>query len=90
MDEPMVGLDPRSSKKVRDLFKKMALDGCALVLSTHSLDIAQELSTRIGIINKGRLIAEGTMAELMEKSKTTDKNLESIFLKLTEENEENI
>jgi ABC-2 type transport system ATP-binding protein len=88
IDEPMVGLDPKSSRKVRELFKKLSSDGAALVLSTHSLDVAQELSNRIGIITKGKLIAEGTMSELIEKSKTSNKDLESVFLKLTEEYDE--
>lgn len=87
IDEPMVGLDPKSSKKVKELFKKLSANGVALILSTHSLDVAEELSTRIGIINKGKLTAEGTMSELIEVSKTSSKDLESVFLKLTEESE---
>ncbi|MFB3851488.1 MAG: ABC transporter ATP-binding protein [Acidobacteriota bacterium] len=88
IDEPMVGLDPKSSRKVRELFKRLSSDGAALVLSTHSLDVAEELSHRIGIINRGKLVAEGTMAELIEQSKTSNKDLESVFLKLTEESDE--
>lgn len=88
IDEPMVGLDPKSSRKVKEIFKKLSSEGAALVLSTHSLDVAEELSNRIGIINKGKLVAEGTMSELIEKSKTSNKDLESVFLKLTEECEE--
>ncbi|NMB98933.1 MAG: ABC transporter ATP-binding protein [Thermoanaerobaculaceae bacterium] len=88
IDEPMVGLDPKSSRKVRELFKRLSSDGVALVLSTHSLDVAEELSHRIGIINRGKLVAEGTMAELIEQSKTSNKDLESVFLKLTEEGDE--
>ncbi len=87
IDEPMVGLDPKSSRKVRELFKKISSQGTALILSTHSLGVAEELSNKIGIINKGKLVAEGTMEELIEKSKTTDKDLETVFLKLTEESE---
>lgn len=88
IDEPMVGLDPKSSRKVRELFKRLSSDGAALVLSTHSLDVAEELSHRIGIINRGKLVAEGTMPELIEQSKTSNKDLESVFLKLTEEGDE--
>jgi ABC-2 type transport system ATP-binding protein len=85
VDEPMVGLDPKSSRDVKNLFKKLAGDGCALFLSTHSLDMAEELATRIGIINKGRLLAQGTMDELREHAKSPGSGLEDVFLDITEE-----
>lgn len=88
IDEPMVGLDPKSSRKVKELFRKLSDEGTAIVLSTHTLEMAEELSSKIGIINNGRLVAVGNMEQLIKKSKTLDKDLESIFLKLTEESED--
>lgn len=85
VDEPMVGLDPKSSRDVKDLFRKLADEGCALFLSTHSLDMAEELATRIGIINRGRLMAEGTMEDLRKVAKSPGSGLESVFLQITEE-----
>ncbi|MBI1389872.1 MAG: ATP-binding cassette domain-containing protein [bacterium] len=85
VDEPMVGLDPRSSRVVKDLLKQKSREGMTIFLSTHTLDVAEELCDRIGIIQKGRLIAVGGMDELRElaKDESTDLRLESLFLKLT-------
>lgn len=90
VDEPMVGLDPRSSRLVKDLLKRKSRDGMTIFLSTHTLDVAEELCDRIGIIQKGRLIALGTMDELRRQAKddTSDLRLESLFLKLTEQEQE--
>lgn len=85
IDEPMVGLDPRSAKKAKELFKKLKENGTAILLSTHSLDMAEEVSTRIGIIVKGRIIAEGEMEELKRRAQVEKGDLENVFLKLTEE-----
>jgi len=85
IDEPMVGLDPKSSRKVKELIKKLSFEGCGIVLSTHSLDVAEELSSRIGIINKGQLVAEGTLNDLKKIAKGEGTDLEEIFLKITEE-----
>lgn len=89
VDEPMIGLDPRSSRIVKDLLKKKSRDGMTIFLSTHTLDVAEELCDRIGIIQKGNLVAIGTMEELrgLAKDQTSDLRLESVFLKLTEEQE---
>lgn len=89
VDEPMVGLDPRSSRIVKDLLKRKSQEGTTLFLSTHTLDIAEELCDRIGIIQKGNLIALGTMEELRNQAEdsASDLRLESVFLKLTEEQE---
>lgn len=64
--------------------KDFAKEGGTVFLSTHILDVAEKLCTRVGIINKGKLIASGTLEELREKS-GQDESLEDIFLKLTEE-----
>ncbi|MGC9327986.1 MAG: ABC transporter ATP-binding protein [Candidatus Hinthialibacter sp.] len=89
VDEPMVGLDPRSSRVVKDLLKRKSREGMTIFLSTHTLDVAEELCDRIGIIQRGRLIALGAMKELQElaKDESSDLRLESVFLKLTEEKE---
>lgn len=89
VDEPMVGLDPRSSRLVKDLLKRKSREGMTIFLSTHTLDVAEELCDRIGIIQRGHLIALGTMEELrrLAKQELSDLRLESVFLKLTEEEE---
>ncbi|HXG53201.1 MAG TPA: ABC transporter ATP-binding protein [candidate division Zixibacteria bacterium] len=85
VDEPMVGMDPRGARKLKDLFRSLARGGAAVFLSTHSVDMAEELCHRIGIIQRGRLIACGTMAELHAQARNQDGNLESVFLDLTRE-----
>ena len=88
VDEPMVGIDPRGARKLKDLFLALAKSGAAIFLSTHSVGVAEELCRRVGIIHKGKLIACGTMAELRQLAKVDDGNLESAFLLLTSENVE--
>ncbi len=88
VDEPMVGLDPRSSRDVRKLFKTLAESGVCLFLSTHSLDMAQAVAGRIGILHKGRLVAEGTFAELQALARQPDSSLEEVFIRLTEDAQE--
>ncbi|HEV3387091.1 MAG TPA: ABC transporter ATP-binding protein [Gemmata sp.] len=83
-DEPTVGLDPKSIRELKTLLRQLAYDGMTIFLSTHTLDIAQELADRIGIIDRGRLLGCGTMKEL-QKLASSDGNLEELFLKITEE-----
>ncbi len=87
VDEPMVGLDPRSSRLVKDLLKQKSQRGTTIFLSTHTLDVAEELCDQIGIIHQGQLIAKGSIEELRRRieSDGSDLRLESVFLKLTEE-----
>lgn len=85
VDEPMVGMDPRGARTLKDLFRSLAEEGKTVFLSTHSIEVAQEVCHRIGIIQKGRLIACGTMAELHAQANNHDGGLESVFLQLTEE-----
>jgi ABC-2 type transport system ATP-binding protein len=86
IDEPIVGLDPRSTRKVKDLLREQAKNGTTVFLSTHILTVAEELCDRVGIIHQGKLIATGSIAELKQFAKeTSDSSLESVFLKLTEE-----
>lgn len=81
IDEPMVGLDPQHARVVKDVLKERSLAGMTVLVSTHQLSIAEEMSDRIGIINAGRLIAVGTREELRQQSGA--KMLEDVFLSLT-------
>jgi len=83
VDEPMVGLDPKSARIVKELFKNQAASGGAIFLSTHSLEIAEELCDRIGIILNGGLRALGTLKSLQQEAKLEQSDLEEIFLELT-------
>ena len=85
IDEPMVGLDPRGIKMVRDLFRQLAANGTTIFMSTHTLKLAEDVCHRIGIINNGRLIATGTIAELKHAARVGDADLESAFLRLTQD-----
>src|SRR5512136_87314 len=83
LDEPTVGLDPKSARLIKDLLRQMAERGSAVFLSTHILEIAERMCDRIGIINQGQLIAVGSMAELRALGQTGGASLEDIFLNLT-------
>ncbi|MEW6664311.1 MAG: ABC transporter ATP-binding protein [Thermodesulfobacteriota bacterium] len=83
VDEPMVGLDPRGTRLVKDIFLEEAGKGTTIFMSTHSLEVAQEVCQEIAIIQAGRIIASGTREELRQAA-GVDGNLEDIFLKLTE------
>ena len=84
VDEPMVGMDPRGARILRSLLRSLAAGGTTLFLSTHSLEVAEALCDRIGIIQSGRLIAVGTLGELRARAGAGDSHrLEEIFLKLT-------
>jgi ABC-2 type transport system ATP-binding protein len=82
LDEPTVGLDPKSARLIKDLLRQMAERGAAIFLSTHILEIAERMCDRIGIINQGRLISVGTMDEL-RGTISGEASLEDIFLSLT-------
>jgi len=84
VDEPTVGLDPRSVRLMKDLLREETKRGVTVFLSTHSLDIAQELADRIGVVAQGRLIGCGTLDTLRLQA-ALDGTLEEVFLKLTEE-----
>ncbi|HHY46571.1 MAG TPA: ABC transporter ATP-binding protein [Firmicutes bacterium] len=82
LDEPMVGLDPRASHLFKELMRKHCDRGNTVFFSTHILEVAERLCDRVGIINRGRLIACGTIEELRSLHRT-DESLEDIFLELT-------
>jgi ABC-2 type transport system ATP-binding protein len=83
VDEPMVGLDPRGARLIKDVFRSMAADGVAILMSTHTLEVAQEMCDRISIIHKGRIIAQGSVAEIRAMGDSQGDHLTSVFLKLT-------
>ena len=84
LDEPTVGLDPRSARLIKDILRQIADRGAAVMLSTHILEIAERMCDRIGIINKGQLVAVGTLEELRAMDKSAGgASLEDIFLQLT-------
>ncbi|MGV1098536.1 ABC transporter ATP-binding protein [Thiovibrio sp. JS02] len=83
VDEPMVGLDPKSARIVKELFKQHAGKGGTVFLSTHSLEIAEELCDRIAIILKGKIRSMGDLAGLRQEARLETSGLEDIFLELT-------
>lgn len=83
VDEPMVGLDPAAIIMVKALFRKLAGNGVTVFMSTHTLKVAQDTCNRIGVINKGRLIAIGTTQELQRAANVSEDDLEQVFLNLT-------
>jgi ABC-2 type transport system ATP-binding protein len=83
VDEPMVGLDPRSARTLKDLFRAYVDRGGTILMSTHTLEVAEAMCDRIAIIQRGELLAEGTMAELRAKGASGDDSLEAVFLRLT-------
>jgi ABC-2 type transport system ATP-binding protein len=87
VDEPTVGLDPHSVRQLKDLLRQQADQGTTVFLSSHSLDVVEELADRMAIINFGRLIACGTLSALRAQS-SVDGSLEKVFLTLTRPDEE--
>jgi ABC-2 type transport system ATP-binding protein len=86
VDEPHVGLDPKSIKILRDLFKEYTRRGHTIMMSTHTLEVAERLCDRIAIIQGGKIRAQGTMDEIRRDVARGDEGLEQIFLRLTGEN----
>ena len=85
LDEPLNGLDAKSSRIVKDLMALHVQRGGAVLFSTHIMEIAEHLCTRIGIIDHGKVIAEGTLDQLRSKTDGQGSSLEEVFLKLTNE-----
>jgi ABC-2 type transport system ATP-binding protein len=83
VDEPMVGLDPAGIRMVKDLFRELARQGTTIFMSTHTLEIAEDLCDRIGIIHRGRLVALGTTGDLRGTASLQEGDLEEVFLRLT-------
>ena len=83
VDEPMVGLDPRGARLIKSVFRRMSEHGVAILMSTHTLEVAEEMCDRISIILKGKIIARGTVDELRAMGGTRHEELTAVFLKLT-------
>jgi ABC-2 type transport system ATP-binding protein len=83
VDEPMVGLDPRSARLLKDLFRQFVNRGGTVLMSTHTLEVAETMCDRIAIVHGGKIVASGTMADLQEQTASEDLGLEELFLKLT-------
>jgi ABC-2 type transport system ATP-binding protein len=83
VDEPMVGLDPKGARLVKKIFRELCDNGTTIFMSTHTLEIAEQMCDHIAIIQKGQIIAQGTIEELHRLAQTTKTNLEDIFLELT-------
>jgi ABC-2 type transport system ATP-binding protein len=85
LDEPLTGLDAGSARQVKDVLRERARAGGAVVMTTHILEVAERMADRIGVIAAGRLIAEGTLAELRERAGRGQASLEDAFLALVAE-----
>jgi ABC-2 type transport system ATP-binding protein len=83
VDEPMVGLDPRSARLLKELFREFVTRGGTVLMSTHTMEIAEVMCDRIAIVYRGRIAAQGTMAELRQQTSSEGMSLEDLFLKLT-------
>ncbi|WP_303861268.1 ABC transporter ATP-binding protein [Alkalibaculum bacchi] len=84
LDEPMVGLDPKSAYNLKEIMNEHCQKGKSVFFSTHVLEVAEKICNRVAIINKGKIIAQGTIEELKNMTKNNE-SLENIFLELTEE-----
>jgi ABC-2 type transport system ATP-binding protein len=85
LDEPLTGLDAAAARLVKDMLANYVTQGNTVVLTTHIMEIAERMAQRIGIINHGQLVAEGTLDELRAKSGEVGGTLEAVFLDLTQE-----
>ena len=83
VDEPMVGLDPRSARLLKDLFRQFVNRGGTVLMSTHTLEVAETMCDRIAILHGGKIVASGNMSQLQEQTSSEDLGLEDVFLKLT-------
>ena len=83
VDEPMVGLDPKSARLLKDLLREFVRRGGTVLMSTHTLEIAEAMCDRIAIVHSGRIVADGSMEQLRAQTASGDASLEDLFLKLT-------
>ena len=83
VDEPMVGLDPKSARLLKDLFRQFTDRGGTVLMSTHTMEVAEVMCDRIAIVYRGKIAAQGTMAELRQQTSSEGMSLEDLFLKLT-------
>jgi ABC-2 type transport system ATP-binding protein len=85
LDEPLTGLDAVSARHVKGLLQDRVKAGCTIVMTTHILEVAERMADRIGVIRSGRLIAEGTLAELRGTTGEKDTTLEEMFVALVDD-----
>ncbi len=86
LDEPLTGLDAAASRIVKNMLAEYVRQGNTVILTTHIMEIAERMAERIGIINHGQLVAEGTLDELRTQSGEASGSLETVFLELTQDN----
>jgi ABC-2 type transport system ATP-binding protein len=84
LDEPLTGLDAVSARHVKGLLAERVRGGCTVILTTHILEVAERMADRIGVISSGKLVAEGTLAELRQQNGTNDTSLEDVFIALVD------
>jgi ABC-2 type transport system ATP-binding protein len=84
LDEPLTGLDALSARHVKGLLQECVRSGCTVIMTTHILEVAERMADRIGVIASGRLVAEGTLAELRQQNGRTDTSLEDMFIALVD------
>ena len=82
LDEPLTGLDAGAARQVKDVLISKVRQGTTIIMTTHILDVAERMAERIGVIANGRVIAEGTLAQLQSRSGKTGSTLEEVFLEL--------
>ncbi|RUT34838.1 ABC transporter ATP-binding protein [Arsenicitalea aurantiaca] len=82
LDEPLTGLDAGSARQVKDVLAEKTRSGVTIIMTTHILEVAERMAGRIGVLSGGRLVAEGTLAELRARAGRTEQTLEDIFLEL--------
>jgi ABC-2 type transport system ATP-binding protein len=83
VDEPMVGLDPKGARLLKDIFRQFVDRGGTVLMSTHTLEVAEAMCDQIGILQHGKIVAHGTMAQIRQQHAAGDASLEELFLKLT-------
>ena len=88
LDEPLTGLDAGSARLVKDVLIERVKKGCSVIMTTHILEVAERMAERIGVISKGRLIAEGTLEDLRDQAGRKNSSLEEIFLDLVADDDE--
>jgi ABC-2 type transport system ATP-binding protein len=86
LDEPLTGLDALSARHVKGLLQERVRSGCTVIMTTHILEVAERMADRIGVIAAGRLVAEGTLAELRQQNGRGDTSLEDMFIALVDTN----
>src|SRR2546426_12300069 len=79
----MVGLDPKAARLLKDIFRQFVTRGGTVLMSTHTLEVAEAMRDRVAIIQHGRIVAEGTVDDLRRQHRAGDASLEELFLKLT-------